>query len=182
QRLAAEDGTTVTIGARYPAAHPSNVMQLLTPTRADDADPLVRRLAAMAETVEAAQLELGIPLRWPGRRRDALLHRLIEVFAPPEAVRPAHALVARHAPLACGGRPISRVGLQTATDSLALLTSIDVTASGAAAGRLLISDGPDRLSLFTGELSERPSSALHVPPLRIAARGRHAFDVRFAGA
>jgi hypothetical protein len=182
QRLAAEDGTTVTIGARYPAAHPSNVMQLLTPTRADDPDPLVRRLADMAETVEATQLELGIPLRWPGHRRGAFLRRLIEVFSPPKGARPAHAVVARRAPLACGGRPITRVGLQMATDSLALLTSIDVTASGAAAGRLLISDAPDRLSLFTGELSERPSSALHVPPLRIVARGRHAFDVRFAGA
>ncbi|HEY2385879.1 MAG TPA: hypothetical protein VGK30_02875 [Candidatus Binatia bacterium] len=183
QRLAAEDGTTVTIGARYPAAHPSNVMQLLTPTRADDPDPLIRRLAGLAATVEATQLELGIPLRWPGRRRCAFLRRLIEVFSPASSGRsiasPPHA---RTVPLACGGRPITRVGLQVASGPLALLTSIDVTAAGAAAGRVLVSDGPDRLSLFTGELSERPSPALCVPPLRIVARGRHAFDVRFAGA
>jgi hypothetical protein len=182
QRLAAGDGTTVTIGARYPAAHPSNVMQLLTPTRADDPDPLVRRLAGMAATVEAAQLELGIPLRWAGRRREAFLRRLIEVFAPSSGSRRTAAPAARPAPLACGGRPITRIGLQVAAGPLALLTSIDVTAAGAAAGRLLVSDGPDRLSLFTGELSERPSPALHVPPLRILAHGRHAFDVRFAGA
>ncbi len=182
QRLAAEDGITVTIGARYPAAHPSNVMQLLTPIRAADPDPCVRRLADMAARVEAAQLELGIPLRWPGRRRSAFLRRMITVFSQPAASAPAPATPSRRVPLACGGRPTTRIGLQLASDTLAVLTSVDVTPGGAAAGRLLVSDAPDRLTLFTGELAERPSPALHVPPLRIVVRGHHAFDVRFAGA
>jgi hypothetical protein len=188
----------VTIGARYPAAHPSNLMQLFTQGRAADLDPALRRLGALAAVVDAAQLELGIPLRWPGPRRAAFVRTLTEVFAtasqgvaagargadasrPTTAPSTAEETRGPTSTLACGGRPMSRVGLQLASGPLTLLASVDVAPSGAVAGRLLVSDAADRLALFTGELAERGTRALCVPALRIEVRAHHAFDVRFTG-
>ena len=183
QVLARAHGVVVTIGARYPAAHPSNLMQLFTPARADDPDPLLRRLARLADQVDAVQLELGIPLRWAGPRRTAFMRALVEVLTPAAGTSPSPPRSA-HAPtrgLACGGRPTTRVALQAASGPLAVLTSVDVAASGAVAGRPLITDAVDRLVLFTGELAKRGAGPLHVPALRFEARAPHAFDVRFAG-
>lgn len=191
QRLAARARTVVTIGVRYPAAHPSNMMQLFTPARTDDADPRIARLARMAAHVEAAQLELGIPLRWPGRRRAAFLDTLVQVFGA-GGVAAAHAVDGQDCDgddgtartrraFVCGGRSTTRVGLQLADDRVAVLTSIDVAPSGPVAGRLLVTDAANRLALFTGELTERRTAALHVPALRLVPRAGHGFDVRFAG-
>ena len=55
-----------TVGARYPARARENLLQLFTPRYAGDRRSLVAALAAMAPAVDAVQLELGIPLRWPG--------------------------------------------------------------------------------------------------------------------
>lgn len=183
QRRALACDVRVTIGARYPAAHPSNLMQLFTPGRAADLDPALRRLGALAGVVDAAQLELGIPLRWPGPRRSAFVGTLAEVFATasPGVAAGARGADASTPTTACGGRPMSRVGLQLASGPLTLLASVDVAPSGAVAGRLLVSDAADRLALFTGELAERGTRALCVPALRIEVRAHHAFDVRFAG-
>ncbi|MBI3767230.1 MAG: hypothetical protein HY271_01915 [Deltaproteobacteria bacterium] len=196
QRLASVQNVLVTIGVRYPAAHPSNLMQLLTPGRVDDADPLLRRLARLADRVDAVQLEVGIPLRWRGPRRSAFVRTLADVFAaaPPDSAprregdRDGEGAASFDSPraavgatLACGGRPTTRVALQVASAELAVLTSVDVAPAGAIAGRLLITDAAERLALFTGELAERHTHTLHVPALRVDVRDHHAFDVRFAG-
>ncbi len=203
QRRACARGALVTIGARYPAAHSSNVMQLLTARHADEADPLLRRLATLADRVEAVQLELGIPLRWRGPRRAAFVETLVEVLtAPPEvgAATGAGAVLlasddaqgasvgaapgattAVVGPLGCGGKPTTRIGIQAASGPVAVFGSIDVGTAGATAGRLLVTDAAGRLALFTGELVERGGQSLHVPALRIEARDHHAFDVRFTG-
>jgi hypothetical protein len=62
-----------TIGARYPARARENLVQLFTRRHTGDPRPLVRRLVASAEHCDALQLELGIPLRWPGTWRDRLV-------------------------------------------------------------------------------------------------------------
>jgi hypothetical protein len=196
QRLASTRDVLVTIGVRYPAAHPSNLMQLFTPGRVDDADPLLRRLARLADRVDAVQLEVGIPVRWRGPRRTAFVRTFAEVFAaaPPESAPHREGDRGREgtpssdppragagATLACGGRPTTRLALQVASADLAVLTSVDVAAAGAIAGRLLITDAAERLALFTGELAERHTHTLHVPALRVDVRDQHAFDVRFTG-
>src|SRR5436309_2473497 len=55
-----------TVGARYPARARENLLQLFTRRYAGDRRPRVAALASMAPAVDAVQLELGIPLRWPG--------------------------------------------------------------------------------------------------------------------
>ncbi|TMA80495.1 MAG: hypothetical protein E6J72_08145 [Deltaproteobacteria bacterium] len=195
QRRAHARGVLVTIGARYPAAHASNVMQLLTARHADDPEPLLRRLAMLAERVEAVQLELGIPLRWRGPQRAAFVETLVDVLteSPTAAVVPltgddTHAATLdRRAEttltfpvLGCGGKPTTRVGMQVASGPVAVFGSIDAGPAGATAGRLLITDAAERLALFTGELVERGPS-LHVPALCIEADDDDALDLRFAG-
>ena len=69
-------GIVATVGARYPACHRENLLQLFTSRYVADPRPAVRRLADLASSVDAVQLELGIPLRWPGawRERSSRLH------------------------------------------------------------------------------------------------------------
>src|SRR5437870_2054477 len=62
----ASRGIGATVGARYPARARENLLQLFTRRYAGDARGLVAALASMAPAVDAVQLELGIPLRWPG--------------------------------------------------------------------------------------------------------------------
>src|SRR5207249_6788610 len=66
-------GIAATDGARYPARHRENMLQLFTPRYAEDHRPPVRALAARAPLVDAVQLELGIALRWPGAWRSRFL-------------------------------------------------------------------------------------------------------------
>ncbi len=84
RRRAQASDIMVTIGARYPAAHRNNLLQLFTAAYRDDEDANVRTLARLASDgrLAAAQLELGIPLRWPGRFQRAFAAALTEVFAP----------------------------------------------------------------------------------------------------
>src|SRR5262249_39862230 len=62
-------GIGATVGARYPARNRENLVQLFTARYRDDPRPVVRAFAGWASRVDAVQLELGIPLRWPGAWR-----------------------------------------------------------------------------------------------------------------
>lgn len=57
-----------------------------------------------------------------------------------------------------------RRGLQFVAGDMLVMTSIDAGDAGGIAGRLMISQDPDRLALFTGELGD-PSVAWTIPPL-----------------
>src|SRR5439155_20162614 len=86
-------GIAATVGARYPARHRENLIQLFTPRHQGDPRPLVQALAARAPHVDAVQLELGISLRWSGRfrvvRLEACVGVLTMLVAPPaEAAAP----------------------------------------------------------------------------------------------
>src|SRR5439155_792131 len=86
-------GIAATVGARYPARHRENLLQLFTPRYAEDGRPLVRALAALAPLVDAVQLELGIALRWPGPWRARLVAACTEALpALLAASHPAGAL------------------------------------------------------------------------------------------
>src|SRR5436309_9028512 len=134
-----------TVGARYPARARENLLQLFTRRYAGDARGLVAALASMAPAVDAVQLELGIPLRWPGPWRarfvEACRQALPSLTAPGgDAVRAEPALeeVAR-APVACR--------LQFAGTPFSGLAAVG-TDGGA---RLLFFPGDGGLFLFTGE-------------------------------
>jgi len=142
-------GITTVVGERYPAAHRSNLLQALSPRFVDHADPRLRQLAEWARGghLNAVQLELGIPLRWPGRLREALVGAAAAAFgsaadsAPPW--RPGKS--PGHAPLTPLGFHFHDAG-----ENLTLFTSIGrlgVTTGG----RLLLFLGGQEIALFTGE-------------------------------
>ncbi len=76
--VAQEHDIDVAIGRRYAAAAKNNFMQVFSPRFLHDESPQIRTLADLTiqGKVNAAQLELGVGLRWPGSERD----RFVEVF------------------------------------------------------------------------------------------------------
>ena len=139
-------GIAATVGARYPARHRENLLQLFTPRYAEDSRPLVRALAARAALVDAVQLELGIALRWPGAWRsrflDACAAALPALAAAPE---PASAPPER-TPAAEPPPPVPR-RLEFAGAELSGLLGLDAGRTG----RLLLFPNDGGLVLFTGE-------------------------------
>jgi hypothetical protein len=143
-----------TIGARYPARARENLVQLFTSRHRDDARPLVRRLVASAECCDALQLELGIPLRWPGAWRDRLLDAW-RAALPALCATNAADVALRALPVPS---PAHRALALTGRDACALLA---VDPPGA---RLLLFPADGSLLLFTAERagSAHPELGLHV--------------------
>jgi hypothetical protein len=171
----ARSGIRATIGARYPARHRENLLQLFTPRYRDDPRPLVRRLAALATQIDAVQLELGIPLRWDGAWRPRFV-------AACRAAQPALAVPDRHpaAPSPASPRieataaPARR--LQFSGPNASGLAAIDADGR---AGRLLLFSPDGALTLFTGERAglEAPG---RVGPLAVEPNG-DGLRIRLAG-
>ena len=161
-------GIHATIGARYPACARENLVQLFTPRHRADPRPRVRRLAALGASCDAFQLELGIPLRWPGawRRRfvDACRAALPALAAAPSSAR---------APREAAGVPAppARTAIEIAGADVAGLAAIDGTGS-----RLLLCTADGGLLLFTGDHAGRADAG----GLAVVTRDG-ATRVRFAG-
>ncbi len=77
-QVAQEHDIDVAIGRRYAAAAKNNFMQVFSPRFLQDESPQIRTLADLTVQgkINAAQLELGVGLRWPGQERD----RFVQVF------------------------------------------------------------------------------------------------------
>ena len=75
---AQEHQIDVAIGRRYAAAAKNNFMQVFSARFLHDDSAHIRTLAELSEQgkINAAQLELGVGLRWPGAERD----RFVRVF------------------------------------------------------------------------------------------------------
>ncbi|TMA64355.1 MAG: hypothetical protein E6J68_10355 [Deltaproteobacteria bacterium] len=155
-----------TVGARYPARARENLLQLFTRRYAGDGRSRVAALASMASAVDAVQLELGIPLRWPGPWRtrfvEACRRALPSLTAgdgdvaggEPATGRPANALVPCR--LQFAGVPFS-----------------GLAALGADGGaRLLLLPHDGGLLLFTGE---------RAGGLAVATTGPGAVSLCYAG-
>ena len=171
------------LGERYPASHRNNLLQLFTPRAARIDDACARQIAhwVAAGRINALQLELGIPLRWPGPWRGQFVAALGEAFE-------------RGVPVRSGARVQPPAELRTRepalrTASAALQFYDPVSDTGLSAGighagprvstgRLLLFLGGQRVALFTGEEVHAVGNC--VGPLRI---NRRADDMRleFAG-
>ena len=137
------NGIAATVGARYPARARENLIQLFTARHAADTRPLVRRLVALHERVDALQLELAIPLRFPGRWRErmlATLTRLAALLVAPHEHRPTPPR-----PAAPSDRP-SRHRIEFVSGPVAGLLQL-----GPEGGRVLLIPDDGNLLLFTAE-------------------------------
>ncbi len=168
-------GIAATLGARYPARGRENLVQLFTPRYRADPRPLVRQLAALGARADAVQLELGVPLRWPGawRRRlvDACVAALPELLA---ADGPAAAGPVATAP-ASRPAPPRRQTLEIAGDGTSVLVARD--AGGA---RLLLFPPDGGLVMVTCERTG-DADADAAGGLRVTTGADGAVHVRFAG-
>lgn len=180
QALAAEAGIPVTIGSRYPAAHPNNALQMFR-AGADDVSEVPCPIAALCRRapIEAAQLELAIPLRWPGPRRDRFVALLAEVFGAAPSTTRSHRQI--QSPMrTVAGRITERRGLQCVAGDTLIMVALDGAETGPVAGRVVVSPSAGELVLFTGELSH-PADRYAMPPLAIASLAGDGARVTYDG-
>jgi hypothetical protein len=147
-------GIGVTVGDRYPAAGRENVLQMFTARFADDPDPRIRELARLgaAGKITAVQLELAVPLRWPGPLR-ATLFEAMQTFAEVGTRTDGHpSLTGLDAPSA-QTTAAERLAVEFHDGSAGVggFAATERLTSGRRHGRLLLCIGAKRLSLFTGE-------------------------------
>lgn len=165
QQACLHRGIQATIGFKYPASHPGNFLQAFGSVHLESEDPGIRHLAtwAGAGRVQAWQLELGIPLRWPGAGQDALVAAVTEALG-----QGAPGTVIKRPPSAARTR--SRVTetalhLYDPDADLGVLAGVGPMGQASTGGRLLLFLGGGRLGLFTGE--EPRSGASRVRPLEM---------------
>ncbi len=160
-------GLSSDIGRRYPANGADNATQLFSGRHVGHSNgdvDAVSRLAA-GGGVDAVQLELGIPLRWPGARRSSFIEALTE------AVR-GHVASSRPDGRADDGRFNARSewGLPYSTrsevgapvedgytlqavvaDGVGIFTGVEATAPGTMAGRVSVVSDDGSMMLLVGE-------------------------------
>jgi hypothetical protein len=172
-RACAARGISATIGARYPARSRQNLIQLFTPRHRADARPLVRQLSMLGDRVDAMQLELGVPLRWPGCWRSRLVESCLDVLPAllGDGRRAAHEPLPA-APEVTDGR---RQTLELCGGDASALVAMD-----RAGARLLLFPPDGTLALFTGERTggEPPG---RVGGLEVEPGDGGTARVRFAG-
>ncbi len=167
-----EVGLGACIGLRYPAAGRDNATQLFSGRHVDHDDDDVAALAALAadERVDAVQLELGIPLRWRGWRREAFIDALVQcvreeepyraVGEPADTVRsdawgleakPPHSLPAQSVP-GTQAAPDSGCSLQAVLDDgTGLFLGAEPTGPATMATRVCVALVDGSMLLFVGE-------------------------------
>jgi len=169
--LCSDHDVTLSVGRRYPARARQNLIQLFTGRWAGDPRPVVSKLAMLASSCDALQLELGVPLRWPGPWRDAFV-RAFETWVPsildPEGTeRPSFAL-----PEAIGHAPPER-RLDFASNEISGIVATD--ANGC---RLLLVGLHDGLDLYTHEWTSTTDRSMG---LRISRSPDGSVTVRHRG-
>jgi hypothetical protein len=178
QRECQRRGIEATVGFKYPASHPGNFLQAFSGVHLQSDDPGIRRLSewAAAGRVQAWQLELGIPLRWPGPGQDALVAAVTDAFGTDscEAAgdQPAAAIRRRHRVQEAA------LHLYDPAVDVGVLAGVGPMGPVSTGGRLLLFLGAGRLGLFTGEEPRWGRSS--VPPLEMEA-GAAGIALRYRG-
>jgi hypothetical protein len=174
------------LGWRYPATNPDNLVQLFTGQHLQNADPRIRDLARHGLPVNAVQLELSIPLRWPGMWRSRFIDACAAAFDDrPATRRHARASVARLQGAAPEEIPkrITRTTLQfhAAGAGIAGVAAFD-DAGSLTTGRLLLLPESEGMYLFTGEAREAfPPGCIKVGPLVLTRRADDGLTLGYEG-
>jgi len=163
-----ERGLQASIGQRFPASARDNATQLFSGRHADHDDERVAAVArrAAAGHVDAIQLELGIPLRWPGPLRDRLVEALVEV-ASSEIEHRGTSTSTSDAPMLASRREWSLPPRESASkpprgasgiavqaildDGSGLFLGAEPTGADSMAARLCVAAPDGSLVLFVGE-------------------------------
>src|SRR5262249_34947981 len=127
-----------------------------------------RRLARLGDRVDALQLELALPLRLPGRWRDAFVAACAQGFDGATAHTTDLAAIDRAAPAA-------RVALEFVAPGLSGLAALDEHG-----GRLLLFADDGALCTFTGE-RVGSHAADGVAGLRLATDGAGGVALAYTG-
>jgi hypothetical protein len=182
-------GIHTTFGERWPGAHRNNVLQLFR--RRSPVAPGAHALARLAASgrVQAVQLELGTPLRWPGPWRERFLAAASEALALPGR---AGTEAAHRAPSARDARaraddavpPVRASALQahdpaSGRDGLGIVVGLGPISRDELGARLLLFPGGQRMLLFTGHARIATGSG-RVGGL-VVERGDDRLAVRFRG-
>lgn len=194
----ASRGVRTTYGLRWPAQSPNNVMQLFR-RFAEGAPPrAVHRVAELAArgNVEAVQLELGAPLRYPGAWRGRFLDAAAAAFGGWTAGRPVRdeaardgAPRARHDAAAARAderpQPPRGAALQafdggSGDDGLGIVVGLGAMSPRELGARLLLLPGGQRMLLFTGHERIGPGANDRVGGLEVRANPG-GLVVRFRG-
>jgi len=153
----AKAGIQVTFGVRYPAAAKENLLQVFTPRYREDRDPAVRELSRLGAEgrIAAVQLELAVPLRWPGSIRDRFVRELepLILASEPPALPGASESASRHL-LPASPRRLS-LEFHDLAAGIGGFTGIECGHDGRRTARFLVCLGRSRLGLFTGEETAR---------------------------
>ena len=186
-------GIHTTFGERYPASHRNNLLQLFRRdgSRTCDAAPRICDWAGSGR-LNAVQLELGVPLRWPGRLRDAFMRALVTSFGETRSVvfDAANGGSARLQPSRdedpCAAQDGSHGGSPSPAMLLAydpraaigFMSGVSVQPNGQLGGRLLVFSQGQTMSLFTGEDPEQRGMVVGGPRF---SRREHTTLLSFAG-
>lgn len=190
-------GLRTTYGLRWPAQSPNNVMQLFRRS-ADGASPhganAIVEIAASGR-VEAVQLELGAPLRYPGSWREAVLDAAASAFggwmaadpAPRVGVATANGREDAPAPPRTSERPPPPRGAalqvfdgKTHDDGLGIVVGLGAMSPRELGARLLLLPGGQRMLLFTGHERIGPGANDRVGGLEARSQAG-GMTVRFRG-
>jgi hypothetical protein len=149
-------GIEVTVGDRYPAAGRDNMMQIFTERFIADGDPRIAELAALGADgkIAAVQLELAVPLRWPGALRSRFL-QAVETLAERgdvEASLPEPGTISEVGRSHSDPQALA-VEFHDGRAGIGGFAATEQLASGRRQGRFLVCLGGNRLGLFTGEHS-----------------------------
>lgn len=175
-------GMVATYGARWPAAHENNVMRLFRRRPADE--PPAPRVEEWVRggRVEAVQLELGAPLRWPGRPRDLFVEAVAHGFG---GSRPPRGGKVRSLPVPTRPVPTPTPALSLqlfdpawGSDGLGLIAGAMHLPGGAVGARLQLFPGAQQMGIFTGHGLR--GAVLGVPNLHFEEH-RGGFVLRFDG-
>ncbi|HEY2772758.1 MAG TPA: hypothetical protein VGK20_01770 [Candidatus Binatia bacterium] len=153
---------TASIGRRYAASGRDNAAQLFSGRHHDHEDALVARLArlSLGGRVDAAQLELGIALRWPGWRRDACIDAIVAALEPRAGsgrlpVAPARnwleAPIGEEEPAAPLERGFSLQAVLQRDGSAALFCGVEATSAHSMAARFCFVFADGTMMLLVGE-------------------------------
>lgn len=184
----AEARIAAPLGEHYPGSHRNNLLQLFRTDRCHVDDAQARRIHDWARRgrVHAVQLELGIPLRWPGEWQDRFVASMVKAFttrhgavgsAAPRLASSEH----EEPPLSVqppAQRTASALQFYDAAVDVGMFAAVGPLGPRSTGGRLLLFLGGQRVALFTGEDVGVQRTA--VAPLEFAAADGGT-SLRFAG-